>query len=183
MFSKTSCHILKSYQNFMRYKGILECLHCDLAPEQKSDKMTKINQNMMVKDSFSKAGHLNQNPAESLGVRVVKSGTEALMNHTGTPAQYWPWAHKYNADVNNHCATPFLNWEVPITKRHGYTPDISPFLQYQFYEKIYYKTEEKAPNAKEQAGYWLGVNHTVGDLLTYDIFTDDTENIIQRSVI
>ena len=145
--------------------------------------MTEINQNMMVKDSFSEAGNPNQNPAESLGVRVVKSRAEALMNHTGTPAQYWPWAHKYIADINNHCATPFLNWEVPITKRHGYTPDISPFLQYQFYEKIYYKTEEKALNAKEQAGYWLGVSHTVGDLLTYDILTDDTENIIQRSVI
>ena len=56
-------------------------------------------------------------------------------------------------------------------------------MQYQFYEKIYYNTEEKALNAKEQSRYWLGVSHTVGDLLTYDILTDDTENIIQRSVI
>ena len=137
----------------------------------------------MVKNSFSKAGSLNQNPAESFGVRVVKSKAEALMNCTGTPAQYWPWAHKYIANVNNHCATPFLNWDVPITKQHGYTPDISPFLQYQFYKKIYYKTKEKTLNAKEQFRYWLGVNYSVSDLLTYDIFTDDTEQIIQRSVI
>ena len=105
------------------------------------------------------------------------------MNHTKTPAQYWPWAHKYIANVNNHCATPFFNWEVPITKRHGYTPDISPFLQYQFYEKIYYKTEEKAPNAKEQSGYCLGVNCSVGNMLMYDILTNDKKQIIQCSVI
>ena len=90
MPSKASCHILKTYQDFMWYESIPECLHRDLAPEQKSDKMTEINQNMMVKDSFSEAGNPNQNPAESLGVRVVKSGAETLMNRTGTPAQYWP---------------------------------------------------------------------------------------------
>ena len=59
MPSKASCHILKTYQDFMCYEKIPECLHCDLAPEQQLDKMTEINQNMMVRDSFSKARNPN----------------------------------------------------------------------------------------------------------------------------
>jgi hypothetical protein len=37
--------------------------------------------------------------------------------------------------------------------------------------------------SKEKAGYWLGVAQNVGDALTYHILTDDTQMVIQRSVI
>ena len=38
MPSKAEEHVLSSYQDFMRYEGVTECLHRDLTPEQKSDK-------------------------------------------------------------------------------------------------------------------------------------------------
>ena len=56
-----------------------------------------------------------------------------------------PTIYKFNvtlADINNHRATPLLGWITPIQKSHGYTPDISAFLNFQFYESIYYKTNE-----------------------------------------
>jgi hypothetical protein len=37
--------------------------------------------------------------------------------------------------------------------------------------------------SKEKAGYWLGVAQNVGDALTYHILTDDTQMVIQRSVL
>jgi hypothetical protein len=64
------------------------------------------------------------------------------------------------------------------------TPDISALLSFHFYEPIYYlDIEEQTPYSKEKAGYWLGVAHNVGDALTYHILTDDTQLVIQRSVI
>ena len=36
MPSKEHGHIVASYDDFMRYEGVPSCLHCDLAPEQKS---------------------------------------------------------------------------------------------------------------------------------------------------
>ena len=183
MPSKASNHIYKAYQDFMRYEGVPECLHRDLAPEQKVDKIINLNRDMMVKDSYSEAGNPNQNPAELLGVKIIKQGAEVIMNKTGVEEKYWPWIHKYIADINNNCASPFLHWNVPITVRHGYTNEISAFLQYQINEKLYYKVDEKCHNSQEKAGYWLGVSSTVGDILTFDIRTDDTQNVIQRSVI
>ena len=105
------------------------------------------------------------------------------MNRTGAPSGTWPWAQKYIADINNHCATPFLGWKTPIFVRHGYTPDISAFLQFQFWEKVYFKVDEKSPNPKEAAGYWLGVSNTVGDALTFDIWSDRTKKVVQRSAV
>ena len=129
------------------------------------------------------AGHPNQNPVESLGVKPLKTGAEQLMNRTGADPKAWPWAHKYIADINNRCATPIHGWKTPISVRHGYTPDISAFLQFQFWERVYFKVDEQHPNSKEAAGYWMGVSDTVGDALTYHIWSDKTKKVIQRSAV
>ena len=73
--------------------------------------------------------------------------------------------------------------ETPISVRHGYTPDISAFLQFQFWEKVYFKVDEKAPNPKEAPGYWIGVSEYVGDAMTFVIWNDNTKKVIQRSAI
>jgi hypothetical protein len=43
--------------------------------------------------------------------------------------------------------------------------------------------EEPTPFSKEKGGCWLGVAHNVGDALTHQILTDDSQTAIQRSVI
>jgi hypothetical protein len=86
--------------------------------------------------------------------------------------------------VNNWTADRTLRWKCPHTKRDGVYPDISALLSFHFYEPVYYlDVEEPTPLSKEKAGYWLGVAHNVGDALTYHILTDDTQTVIQRSVI
>ena len=123
-----SGHVLKAYQDFMQYEGVSAGLHSDLAPEQKIDKKIQINRDMRVKDTWSEAKHPNQNPAEQGGIRILKAGVDGLLDRTGAPKEAWPWAYSYIADINNHCASKFLGWRTPIEKRHGYTPDISPFF-------------------------------------------------------
>ncbi len=158
-------------------------MHRDLAPEQKVEEITKLNRDMMVKDTFSEAGSPNQNPSEALGVKPLKLGTEMIINRTGAPPSFWPWIVRYIAGVNNHCASPMLNWKTPISQHHGYTPDISAYLQFQFWERIWYRSDEKYPDSKEKPGHWLGVADHVGDLLTYYIYDPDTKRILARSVI
>ena len=105
------------------------------------------------------------------------------MNRTDAANNSWPWACKHIADVNNTCASPALGWKTPISVRHGCTPDISAFLQCQHWEHICFKVNEQSPCTTEAAGRWLGVSHTVGDLMTFDIWTEKTNKIVQRSAI
>ena len=183
MPSKAHGHILQSYQDFMRYEGVPEGLHRDMAPEEKVDKIIDLNRDMRVKDTFAEPGHPNQNPAESLGAKVIKLGAEAIMNRTGAPEEAWSWAHKYIADINNRTSSAVLGWKTPISKRHNYTPDISAFIQFKFWEKIYFKVDEKHPKSKEAPGYWMGVSDTVGDLITFDIWSDKTKKVLQRNAV
>ena len=139
MTSKMGENVLKAHQDFMRCEGVPQCLHRDLAPEEKAAKLIELNRQMMVKDTWSEAGHPNQNPVEAQGVNPLKPGATQLMNGTDAVDGAWSWVHKCIADINNCCATPVLNWKTPIEKCHGFTPDISAFLQFQFWEKVHFK--------------------------------------------
>ena len=105
------------------------------------------------------------------------------MNRTGAYDSLWSCALKYIADINNICATPVLGWKTPISVQHGYTPDISAFLNYQCFQKIYFKFDEASPKSDEAPGYWLGVSDTVGDAMTFDIYSVKSGKVIQRSAI
>ena len=118
MPSNKSGNILKAYQDFMRYEGVPEGLHRDLAPEQKIDKIIQINRDMKVKDTWSEARHSNQNPTEQGGVRILKAGVDGLLDRTGALPETWPWAYSYIADINNHYVSRFLGWRTPIEKKH-----------------------------------------------------------------
>ena len=48
---------IKAYQDFIQYEEVSQCLHRDLASEQKTDEMISINKKMKVKYSLSKVGH------------------------------------------------------------------------------------------------------------------------------
>ena len=170
MYSKEATNVVHAYQDLMRNEGVPERLHRDLAPEQKVDAIIDINRTMRVRDTFSEAGCPNQNQSEVMGVKFIKRGSEALMNRSRAPDFVWPYSHKYIADVNNHCASPFLGWKTPISKRHGYTPNISAFLLYMFWEAIYFRAKDKCPKSNERKCKWLGVSNNVGDLLTYYIY-------------
>ena len=86
--------------------------------------------------------------------------------------------------LHNHSADENLNWAIPLTLRHVDTPDISKFLHLQFHEKVYYLDyQEVYPDTKEKPGYWVGIADNVGDILTYKIITDHTQQVLHRSVV
>ena len=67
---------------------------------------------------------------------------------------------------------------------HGSTPDISPLMQYQFWEPVYYLIEDKQnfpSKSQEKMGRFVGIAETVGDSMTFKVLTDDTEKVIYKA--
>ena len=87
--------------------------------------------------------------------------------------------------ITNLAANESLNYAIPLQVLDGATPDISPILQFDFYEPVYYKAYESSfpSESVEKAGRFVGISETVGHALTYKILTDDTKKIIHRSVV
>lgn len=117
-------------------------------------------------------------------VKFLKDHSQVLLDRTGAPENLWLLACEYIADVHNVCADESLNHQIPRELRHGGLQDISAFLEYRFYEPVFYLNSDVSfPSSKEKAGWWVGVASNVGDSLTYKILTDDTHKIIHRSVL
>ncbi len=146
--------------------------------------MATINRDYLVRDSFPEPHSPWQNPVEARSIRWLKGTSQVLMDRQGAPDIVWLQAMEYMADIHNHTADESLGWMTPIQKRKGHTPDISAFLHFTFYEKVYYMDSDSTyPSTKEKTGYWIGVSKNIGDALTYKILTDDKETVLSRSVV
>ena len=106
------------------------------------------------------------------------------MDRVGAPDNTWLLCIEYVLHLLNHLAHKSLNNQVPLTKMFGVTVDISAFLNFTFWQPVYYAAENKWPSeSAEKSGRWVGIAPNVGDALTYTILTDDTNKLIFRSAV
>ena len=181
---KSKSEMPLTYQAFMQEQGIPACLHSDGAAEQKSEKVKSLNREYLVKESYSEPYNPWQNPVEPQCIKRLKKTAHLMMDRVGAPEFVLLDAMIYVALVNNWTADGILGWITPFERRHGYTPDISALLRFQFFEKVFYlECDQNFPSSKEKAGYIIGVAMNVGDALTSKILTEDHETTLYRSVV
>jgi hypothetical protein len=82
----------------------------------------------------------------------------------------------------NHTATESLDWRTPIERCIGITPDISPLLQFAFYEQVYFKTPGSFPDVNEELGWFVGIAENIGDALTFWVLTASNQ-VLARSLV
>jgi hypothetical protein len=83
------------------------------------------------------------------------------------PKRQWDygivWACKIMSLTSN---TAFnLEGQTPMEQITGETPDILEYLDFGFYDWVWYK--DNAGLGKNKMGRWLGVAHRVGNLMSY----------------
>ena len=133
--------------------------------------------------STTEPKHPWQNRAERK-IQTVKSSVNRLMDRTNTPGCLWYQCTVFVCMLLNVLANPQLNWRTPMEKGLGVTPDISPFLQFQWYEPVLFLDKDTSfPQSKERKGFFCGPTDNVGDAMTYWVYTDDTNELIARSNI
>jgi hypothetical protein len=138
------------------------------------------------KSLYTEPYNPQQNPAER-AMAVHKNLLEKMIIKTGCDLRAWYKLSQYICAVTNRMAKESLEWRTPYEIREGETPDISPYLLFEFWERVYYldPSEQKGnfPETKESAGRWLGVAENHGDGMAFYILTEDTEEIIVRGTV
>ena len=110
--------------------------------------------------------------------------TNTILDRTGAPPELWLLCMMYVVYILNHLAHSQLNGQTPIYAAFGTTPDISALLLFFFYQRVlYHQKNTPFPGSKELSGRFVGIAENVGDALTFLILTDDTKEVIARSVV
>ena len=120
-----------------------------------------------------------QNRAETV-IREVKKRWFRQMVKRKVPKRLWDYGMVWACEIMSLTSnTSFLlDGRTPMEQITGETPDISEYLDFSFYDWVWYK--ENAGLGENRLGRWLGVAHRVGNLMSYWILTD-TARVVART--
>ena len=79
-----------------------------------------------------------------------------------------------------HSTAGSINGVIPLEQVTGETPDISEYLDFRFYDKVWYK--DNSGLGELLPGRWLGVSSQTGRLICYHVLTK-TAIMISRSTV
>ena len=79
-----------------------------------------------------------------------------------------------------HSSAGNLTGYIPLEGVTGKTPDISEYLDFGFYDKVWYK--DNAGLGETMPRRWLGVSHRTGRLMCYHILNQNGK-VISRSTV
>ena len=181
---KTDKQFVNTLEDIIRRRGAPTKLVSDSAQVEISKKVHDILRSLCITDWQSEPYQQHQNPAERR-YQTVKRITSTLMDRTGAPPDTWFLCMSYVCFILNHTACKAINWQIPMRVLTGTTPDISPILRFSFYQPVYYaKNEPSFPSdSREARGRFVGIAEHVGHAMTFQILTDDTNKIIERSLV
>ena len=178
---KTKAHAHHALDRFLHDVGIPTEMLTDGALELTQAEWSKTCKRHKIKQSTTEPHTPRQNPAELAG-GIVKRKVRHLMKRTATPVRLWDYCWVYSADIRSMTCSDniYLDGETPFAKVHGYTPDISEYLTFQWYDWAWYHDPD-APD-KSRIGRWLGPAHDVGQGLAYYVLTDKGKVVIRSTV-
>jgi hypothetical protein len=170
-------------RQFIRDYGVPEQLTFDGSAEQvkpKTEFMKQIRDHH-IDYHIIEPYRPQQNRAETV-IREVKKRWFRQMTRRKVPKRLWDygivWACEIMSLTSNSSFS--LEGQTPMEQITGETPDISEYLDFGFYDWVWYK--ENAGLGENCIGRWLGVAHRVGNLMSYWILTV-TGRVIARTTV
>jgi hypothetical protein len=171
---KSSEHIAQTLREFVDDVGIPNTLICDLATEQvgtHTPMMKEIRQ-LRIKLHSAEKGRSIQNHRAELEIREVKRRWKARMVERKVPSRLWDYGIVYVAEILSITARSTTG-HPGLEEIKGDTINISEWLDFEFYDYVWYWDEKKSDMTDDQRliGRWLEIAHCIGSNMTYWILT------------
>jgi hypothetical protein len=170
MTSKASENIANALREFIDDVGVPKEIICDLATEQVGvhTPVMDIIRRFHIKTHFAEKGRSKQNHRAETEIRELKQRWKVRMTERQVPSRLWDYGLVYIAEILSIIARG-KNGRPGIEAIMGHTIDISEWLDFEFYDYVWYWDERKADLAKDQSliGRWLRISHRVGSDMTY----------------
>ena len=123
----------------------------------------------------------NHNFAEGV-IREIRKKWFRVMVKRRVPKRLWDYGLRWVCEIQNRTANSArdLHGRCPLEKITGESVDISEYLDFGFYDWVWYK--ENAGLGETKLGRWLGVSHRVGTLMSFWILTQEGQ-VLSRTTV
>jgi len=165
---KNKSEAVYALQELIRGIRIPPRIHTDGAKELTSGKWREVCRDTRIVMSQTEKDSPWQNRTE-IEIRELKHHVRHLMGRARSPAILWDFCCFYAVDLRNHLARPLpqLNGRTPIEKITGNTPDVSEYLEFKWFDLIWYYEPEAFPCERKHLARWIGVAHRIGQAMCY----------------
>ena len=137
-----------------------------------------------ITQRWSEAERSNQIWKADIEIRELKKRWQESKRKKNVPPRLWDWGAKHAAKLMQFLPRPDLDMRTGFEEVTGQTPDISEYLDFEFYDLVWYY-KEKHPSVDQESralGRWLGVAHRVGSDMCYWILTEHCQVIADTTV-
>ena len=123
----------------------------------------------------------NHNFAEGV-IREIRRKWFRVMVRKSVPQRLWDFGLQWVCDIQNRTASSArgLDGRCPLERVTGETVDISEYLDFGFYDWVWYR--ENAGLGETKLGRWLGVSHRIGTLMSFWIITSNGK-VLSRTTV
>ena len=171
----------RSMRTFIELVGLPFALHSDNHSNFKEGFFKRMLRKFGIYQTFTEPHSPWQNRAEP-AIGEVKAYARRLMQSTNTPVRLWCFCYEYAADVLSLLANGRfdLQGRTPYEIVMHYTPDISEYVSYTWFQWCWYFDES---TKSKRLCRWLGPAHNVGQSFCSYIILENGEYIARSSVI
>jgi hypothetical protein len=163
--------------------GVPEVLRHDGANEMigKRTEFQKQVRKHNIQTHRAEADLHNQSPAEGV-VREVRRKWYRVMFKKRVPKVFWDYGMRWVCETmsRTHLRAHRIDSGVPLQGITGDTVDISNYLEFGFYDRVWY--QGNAGMAEPKPGRWLGVSNHIGSIMTYYILQENGQ-VVARSTV
>ena len=168
---------------FCREFGVPDTLFSDGSKEQMGKNTAFVNQvrKYNIKHHIIEPNLHNQNPAEGV-IREIRRKWYRVMIRKQVPIRLWDYGIRWVSDIMSltYTSAGDINGCVPLTRVTGETADISEYLDFGFYDYVWYK--DNAGLGSQLPGRWLGVAEHHGNLMCYYVLQQNGQ-VLPRSTV
>jgi hypothetical protein len=153
-------------QEVIREIGIPNQIHTDGAKELTQGRWRDFCRDANILTTQTESNSPWQNLTE-IEIRKLKRHVRRLMARTNTPSVLWDYCCQYTTELRNYLARPppQLHGRTPHEVITGNTPDISEFLEFSWYEPVWYLEPSPFPQQIKRLARWIGIAHRVGQAM------------------
>ena len=172
-----------SLRVFCKEFGVPELLRHDGAMEMrgKNSEFQKQVRKHNISTHVAEAELHNQSPAEGV-VREVRKKWYRVMFKKRVPKILWDYGMRWVCETlsRTHLRANRIDGGVPLQGITGDTIDISNYLEFGFYDRVWYR--DNAGLGEPKPGRWLGVAENIGSIMTYHILQENGR-VVARSTV
>ncbi|GFH50714.1 hypothetical protein CTEN210_07190 [Chaetoceros tenuissimus] len=166
---------------FLHVIGLPYSLHSDNHGNFKDGLFKRLMRKFGIYQTFTELHSPWQNRAEP-AIGEVKKYARKIMISTDTPIRLWCFCYEYTADLLSLLATGRfdLQGRTPYEMIMHYTPDISEYVSFGWFQWCYYFNED---SKSKKICCWLAPAHEVGQSFCHWVLLSNGSFIARSSVI